>query len=408
MTLKKPKTGEITGPQRISYSWGQGQDTLYRDTLRGTYEQYRSIRLDPTIALARRTIVSAIVAGSWNIAADDDVPEEAVDFMRHVMSLRETFLLNCVAYGSIDFGWCGFEKIFVVDENRIKINSLKPLLHDITTILVTNTGNFAGYRQRPANGTELDLAPDKCLHTAFEVEAGNLYGSPLLENVRASYNMWNESNDGARRYDKKVAGTHWIVRYPPGTGIVNGETKDNGDIAALLLAALESSGSLALPTTTAEVLQELANVEVADLYGWHVDLLSDDSKKQASFNESLQYLDKQKVRGLGLPERAILEGQHGTLAESAVQGDWATITFERLDREIVRIVNAQLVNQLIELNFGPELIGKVRLEAAPLVDETIGFYQDIYKEILKTGDSGLDLAGLKDKLNLPQVEENEE
>ncbi len=412
---KKPKKAELTGPQTVTYSFGDGVLNRSYVTI-GTYKELRAVRKDPTVQLARALLVSCIQAGSWNIEADDDVPAEVKDFFGHVLPLREDFIYNAVAYGKVDFGWCGFEKIFSSDGNRIMIESLKPLLHDMTLVMVTPHGRFNGYRQNsmgwgvlnPQAGTigptmPLDIPIEKCFHIAFGVEAGYLYGMPLLENIRASMDMWDECNDGARRYDKKLAGTHWVVKYPPGTGTVDGESVDNGVIAAQILAALESSGSVAMPTTAATVLQEIVNAEVGNLYAWSVELLDDKGKKQASFSDRLKYLDTQKVRGLGFPERAILEGSFGTKAEAGVHGDLALQNMEATDRQIVRVFNQQLINQLLVLNFGEQYQDKVRVVAAPLVDKQIDFLRKVYEERSKA-DPDIDLQGMRDKLGVPTEE----
>lgn len=398
---KKKLTEELTGSQTISYSFGQGTLSKASYAQTGTYAQLRAVRKDPTVSLARGLLISCIQAGSWNIEADEDVSDDIREFIEHILPLRDSFLYNCIALGRVDFGWVGFEKLFTTDGKRIKLDGLKPLLHDMTTILVTGNGKFNGFRQNPLSGTPTDVPLEKSFHIAFDVEAGNLYGYPLLENVRAAMDMWTEGNDGARRYDKKIAGTHWVIKYPPGTGTVDGVSKDNGEIAALLLAALESSGSIAIPTTTATVLQEMINAEVGDLYAWHVDLLEDAGGKQIDFISRLKYLDTLKVRGLLLPERAILEGQFGTKAEAGEHGDMMIINMEQIDKAIVSMVNEQVINQLVELNFGPDMVGKIWLVALPLIDSQISFLRKLYE---KLNDKDLDVETLRNKLDLPTKE----
>ena len=400
---KADLTAETTSSQTISMLWGA--QTLTRDYSQvGTYLQLRAVRKDPTVALARGLLVSCIQAGSWNVEADPDVDEKVSQFIQHVLPLREAFLDNVIAFGLVDYGWIGFEKIFAVKDGQIIIESLKPLLHDITSILVTKQGRFNGYRQHPMlAGAGLDISPDKCFHSAFGVEAGNYYGVPLLENIREAYDMWLECNAGARRYDMKLAGTHWVISYPPGTSTIDGESVDNGDVATLMLTALESSGSVAIPTTTATVLAEIINADVANLYRWQVQLLSDTSPRQESFSVRLKYLDSLKVRGLLMPERSILEGQYGTKAEAGEHGNFALTNMESIDRQIASSVNAQLVNPLLVWNFGEQYKDKVRVVAAPLVDKQIAFLQTVYKELSKT-DADIDLQGLRDKLNIPTSE----
>lgn len=395
----KPRKKEITGLQSISLSYGLG--ILSRDYSRvGTYRQLRVVRKDPTVQLARGMLISCIQAGNWNVEADEDVSEDVTEFIKHILPLREDFLYNVVAYGKVDYGWCGFEKIFGTDGSRIYIESLKPLLHDITTILVTKQGHFNGYRQTPVAGemVEVDVPPEKCLHIAFGVEAGNYYGMPLLENIRQAMDDWSDCNDGAKRYDLKLAGSHWVIKYPPGTTTVDDESVDNGEIAARVLDALMSSGSVAIPTTSATVIQELTGAGVANIYAWDVSLLSDSGGRQESFGKRLSYLDSQKVRGLLMPERTLLEGEHGTKAEAATHLNLALNNFEASDRGITRMFNRQLVDQLVELNFGRELVGKVRLVSAPLVDEQLSFLQKVYANL---DDPDIDVGALRDKMNIP-------
>ncbi len=95
--------------------------------------------------------------------------------------------------------------------------------------------------------------------------------------------------------------------------------------------------------------------------------------QQQGFVDRLRYLDSLKVRGMLLPERAILEGQHGTLSESQSQGNLALLQAELVHHHLTREINRQAVDPVLEANWGPAYRGKVRLEAAPLSDANQGF-----------------------------------
>lgn len=409
---RKPVKKEATGPQTVSYSFGDG--ILRRDyTGVGTYTQLRALRKDPTVALARAMLISCIQAGSWSIEADDDISDDIKEFMEHVFLLREDFLYNAIAFGKVDFGWMGFEKIWKVENDRYMIEYLKPLLHDYTHILVTKHGRFNGYKQKnvgmgvlvstitsggPIN--EVELKVEKCLHVAFGVEAGNYYGTPLLENVRQTCDDWDDCNDGAKRYDLKLAGSHWVVKYPPGTGLNSaGETVNNSELANTILTAVESSGSIAMPQTSITTVQEILNDSQADAFSWSVELIGDKGQgKQESFSKRLKYLDIQKVRGLLMPERSLLEGEHGTKAEAGEHIGLMLTNMQEIDKAITRTVNSQLINQLVKLNFGKELVGKVRLISTPLVDTQLKFLQELY---IEQKDNDINLQAVRDKLDVP-------
>ena len=395
---------EKTGKQTIRYLYDSGElDRSGTDF--GTYAAYRALRKDPTISLGRGLLVAGILAGAWSVESDEDTRSDIVDFVKTLLPMRENIMRTAVGYGRVDFGWMPFEKIYTV-VNGLVVMRLKPLLHDITSILLDGRGNFAGYRQRNMQSAiPVDIPVEKCLHIAFDVEGANLYGVPLLENVRAIQTSWNDCDAGAKRYDKKIAGSHWVIHYPPGTSEIDGETVENADIAAQLQNALESSGSMSLPSTTADCVQELADAAVAKLYQWDVKLISDTGSRQPAFGERLKYLDALKVRGLILPERSMLEGQFGTKAEAGEHIGLAITGMEGIDKTITRQINEQVVNTLVLFNYGPEYVGKVRLVPAPLVDLKAAFLRKLYLALAPNETGTIDTVALKEQLSIPILKE---
>ena len=397
---------ELTGIQTVLYTYSNHVLSRPTATL-GTYKLYRELAKDPTIALAKGILVSGVLAGSWSVEADKGVSEDRVEFIKDLLiPMREFIMRSAVSYGRVNFGWQGWEKVFGVVDGKLSLTKLKPLLHDMTIILIDEQGNFAGYKQQNMQtAIPVFLPVEKCLHIAFDVEGANLYGKPLLENVRATQASWSDCDAGAKRYDKKLAGSHFVVHYPPGTSQVDGEAVENSEIAKQLLNALESSGSMAMPSTTAQYVQELNDLNVAKLYQWEVTILSDAKAKQPTFLKRLQYLDTLKVRGLILPERTILEGTHGTKADAGEHIGIAMTGMTLLDQAITREINTQVVDQLLELNFGAAAIGTVRLVAAPLIDTEALFLRELYLELAKTHERGtIDTGALKDALHIPTQE----
>lgn len=400
-----PELGTVTGQQTVGFIIPYDGE-LQKDTTKvGTERDLRLLRKDPTISLGSGLLVSGILAGAWSVESDEEDLEEVVDFIKAVMlPLRESIIRPAVAFGRISYGWMPYEEVFAIKDGRLVVERLKPLLHDITRILIDTNGNFRGFRQRgPGQPLEVDVPLEKCCLINFAVEGGDLYGYPLLENIRAVQDAWTECDKGAKKYDKKIAGAHWCIYYPIGTSIRNDEPIDNYEIAMEILAALEASGSIVLPSTVAEEIQELNKEHISKLYQWRVELISDLSPRQASFIEREKYLDGLKLRGLGVPERACTEGKYGTRAESETHVDLLITNMESTDRAIVQAVNTQVVDQLLELNW---LLppGTVRLVAAPLIDEQIAFLRKLY---LTLSSKQVDIVALQEKLNIPLGEEPE-
>lgn len=85
----------------------------------------------------------------------------------------------------------------------------------------------------------------------------------------------------------------------------------------------------------------------------------------------------------------------------------AIAALQEADREITRLVNVQCVDQLLALNFGEKMQGKVRLVCTPLVDLQVEYLRDLYKLIFGTASATelaqIDTETLKERLGVPVV-----
>lgn len=374
-----------------------------------TYDTYRAMRTQPTLALARALTVAPIVAGQWSTFAEEGVDDDVIKFIEDQLFPLRPLIMEQALLSRIDFGWQGWEKVFDVKDGLIVLKKLKPLLQDITDILIDPaTGAFAGFQQR-SGLTVLEL--ERSLLISWQVEGTNWYGQPLLENARSTYIAWSGANDSATRYDTKVAGAHWIVHYPAGHTTVDGALTSNVELATSILNALEGTGSVAIPRTPVEYVEQM-NEQSGP--GWEIELLSDSSPKQSSIIQRQDYLDKNFVRALLWPERALLEGQYGTKAEASVHAGAALTHMELVDAHITRLINWYVVDQLLALNFGESMRGSVRLESSPILDERQEFLRTLFEGILKDPAGFAEIAGrldveaLFDRLEIPKLDVSED
>ena len=236
-------------------------------------------------------------------------------------------------------------------------------MQDITEILVNECGTFAGLKQ-----SKVVLPVQNCLLLSFRVEGTDWYGTPLLENARETWNDWRDANRGAARYDRKVAGAHWVVRYPQRQEIdATGRTRESADMAQEVLSTLEASGSIAL------LNEPTAGDPANPSQQWLIELLEDAGGRQPTFVERLRYLDSLMARATLIPERSVLEGQYGTKAEAGEQIDLALTHADLAHRHVTRLVNWHAVDQLLAINWGDEYRGTVRLVASPIRDAKLQY-----------------------------------
>lgn len=391
---------EKTKPQVLTAS--SFDDTLQKPLTCGTfYKDIRDLRKDPTIALARMLVTAPVLASQWSIESEENAPEGAQDFIAEVMQPFRTHILRTGYYGCLDFGWQPYEKVFEIDsQGRFILKKLKPLLQDITDILIDPAnGALVGIKQ-----DELKMPIEECLVFYFNVEGTNWYGESTLWNAKATQDKWNKVDTAATRYDTKIAGSHWVIHYPIGSSLVDGVETDNFTVAKNILAQLEASGSIVVPRKITDIVDDL-NKDAPD--AWVIELKGDEGKGATPFVERMKYLDALKVRSLGLPERAVLEGQFGTKAEAEAHADFAITNIELNHLMLVQLVNWHLVNQLLVMNYGASAVNTVYIQPTPLTDLALSYLKTVYDRVLAdpTGFMNelatMDLEALKDKLGIP-------
>lgn len=396
-------TIEQTGQQN---TYTQLDGRLARFTSFASYKTYRAMRRDPTIWIARQLATAPAISAPWSVESRDYAPSGASDLIAETfLPLRIDFLMHSIL-GNADYGWQGFENVSGVDfQGRVRTAKLKPLLHDMTEILICpKTGAFDGYVQDTVFGEEQRLYAPQVFHTVLNYEGTDWYGEPDMEAARKAYDDWNTVNRAAERYDRKIAGSHWVVHFPNGVSLVNGVETDNLIVAKGIINTLQASGAVAIPSTLSEFTAELSKDSKE---AWRIELLSDQNGSKAAFIDRMKYLDALKARAFCLPERAIQEGTFGTKAEAEAHANMALTLCERKHRQLVTCLNNGPVQNMMRVNYGKAFADSVYLEPAPIVDEFRTILVELYKIILQNPDAlmselhRIDLEQLADRLNLP-------
>lgn len=401
-------SGEETPAQILSENWNFGSPYLPRTRLQSCafYRKVRAMRLDPTIALGRLIAIAPLMLSEWSVEKKDDAPDGAQDLISEIFLPLRSHIIQTGYYGRMDFGWQGYEKVIDYVDGADRLIKLKPLLPDTTDILIeTATGAFAGFAYCDIWKNQYSLDSAKCLLLNQNVEGANLYGQGFMACAEMPYDKWLQVEDAANRYDRKMAGAHWVIGYPLGNSEINGKTVDNFDVARHIGEALKASSTTVIPTTLSARIDSLNENSQTGEELWYIKLLAD-SGGQTTFIERQKYFDALKVRALGLPERSVLEGQFGTKAESEIHGDWAIMGAMVSHSDILQTVNWHAVNQVLNLNYGPDAENTVYLKPTPLMDADKEFLQDLYKTILASSIGAaeiptIDLEAYKQKLGIP-------
>jgi hypothetical protein len=391
-------TTERTGIQSASVgiSLGLGTQQLAY-SLPASYATYRTIRKDPTIAMVRMLISAGIVSAGRAVEKDDDVPEAIHRFIVDQIFPHTEAIVERAILDGIDFGWSPFEIVLSSVDGQVTLSKVKPLLQDITAILVDDRGNFVGFIQNSTTVLPFDLS----LLIPWRVEGSNWYGYPLLENARDVFTQWGGANATAQVYDSKVAGTRLVIYYPPGQSKDSaGTLRENSDIAQEIMGVLELSGSVTVPTTAARWVDELEKQST----GWRIEVLDDKGPNPSQAIERLKYLDMNKCRALGMPERVILEGSIEVKADSIVPAQFALRNMEIMHAYVCKHIQ-KIIDLLLTLNYGAEWIGKVYVVPGAIVEEGKELLGEVAMSLIEKDPSIVDANALLDKALIPKASE---
>lgn len=416
-TVKVPAAGEQTIIQQQGLGTALGMTSsltsLYTetgDTPPGNYKTYRKMRGNPTTALARMAAGAPIKASTYAVEMIDGAKDEWREFISEQLEGIWPLLIRNMLF-ALDYGWQSFEKVWGEHDGKWIYTKIKPLMPDVTKIIIDpKTGVFGGIRQKG-----VELPPEKVFVYSHNMEYGNFYGRSRHENIRENaWWPWCKITERLLKYASKTAGIIPMIQYPPGKSLnkANSEVA-NSDIADLVLRRLGDGHGVTMPNTLAKYALELSRqgVDPGDLKAWQISFLEAKGRHGMDFVAMMRHYEALIVRGWLVPERAILEGQHGTKAEAGVHTKVATLGSSQLFDDMLRQINWYIINPLLLYNFGPDAENKVYVINNAMDPGLLEFLQGMMKEVLSNPANvdlfirWLDIDQILDTLNLPKSAE---
>ena len=377
------------------------------------YTKVQKIKKQPTVALVRQMIVALIQSAGWRIEVTEDAPEGAEKLIKDTVFPHRFHLIRRALLGCMDFGWCPFEVLYkMTPNNQLGVKKFKHLIQDCTEIFADKkSGDFRGfYQETREEGKPVKIMGQYAQLFNFDVEGDYHYGYATMKNIEAPYDNYVKVDEAAARYDNKIAGANWQIHYPEGTTLIEGEEVDNYVVAQRLYQAIKASSGIIVPSTVKEYIEELSEKSE---FAWKIELIEAKGSSKANFGDRQSYLDKLFVRGLGFPERTILEGEHGTKAEAGEHGDFALTGVELRHEELLISLNEQTINYLLKTNFGEQFENTVTICPNPLTDSDKAIMAKIYDaiiadpELLRQEMTKIDHSALREKLNVPVDEDDD-
>ena len=422
-SVAAPSGGEKSGIQSRGGTLGIGLVDGFGKPPVGTFDLYRKMRLNPTLALARVVDNSPVKAADWGYESSENAPNDALDFIKAVMKpLLRGIVKDCLR--SRDYGFTAFEKVWAIEDVNgrlaITLKKLKSLLVDITTPRVDKEdGGFAGIK----NG-KTELEPVDSFWFTYDGEPGNeWFGLSKFETVRRSgvWTAWDTTLKKLGNYLGLAAGPLPLIQYPLGKSLdADGNEVDNFEIAKTILQNIQKGKGIIAPNELVKYATEFLNrgVDMSKLQAWRFDFMETKGQHGKEFVGAMEYFDKLLLRGRLVPERAAIEGQHGTKAESQEHAGIVLTGAEDFLEDLEDCINRFIIDPLLIFNFGADAKGSVTINHAPLVDEKLVLIREMVTTVLTNPantqlfldvfdlDSALQQMGLPKAADLTKAIEN--
>jgi hypothetical protein len=389
----------------------------FADPFPGTYPNYRRMSSNPTLALAKAVKTGPLLASAWGWQAKDkETPDEIVAFIRDMLDPMRPFVLNDMLF-ALDMGNQSFELVWEretgtkpkLPATRYVIRKIKPLLQELTTVLVDpKTGQFKGLQ----NG-QTTLNPGECFHFPYDMRAGNWYGRSLHENVRREFCDYDADAKEMAKLAKKLSGIVAIARVLRGMAKdKDGKDVDRFTVAKTVVAGLAQSKGVVFESLAHDADDLRNNPDLAKLTDITIETLDFGSTSPAlsSMLDKRKQYQSEFMQGWLLPPRAALEGQHGTLAEAEVHADVGITGAEILHQYAVTFFNWYVVDPLLVLNFGEQARGSIYATPAPILDSKKIVLKQILTAILQNAATlemalaQIDTDAIYDQLDIPKRE----
>lgn len=368
------------------------------------YDIAREVRKDPTCALARAFFLAPILTANWTIEANKE---------KHKKVLEQALVLKgevhkTAARSCLDYGWQAWEAVPYVREGgvwRIKARALK---HDITSFYLQG-GEIAGVVNGATPFTTSGTV-NLPLSEMFAVSTMAEYDNPYGEAVTPQASPWVIAGELAEeewaRYGSKIAGSHWVIKYPIGSTPLlqaNGEVVDtpNEEIVQTIIETLKSSSIVALPVDK-DITQVRAQMRTDNSTegAWDVKLITDHGNAADVFSMRERAININKMRAFWLPERSVTEGASntGTKSDSVSAGDAALQVIESWSEDLMQSMNGPrgLVRLLFEVNDIEWYEGIASIKQSPLKDADRAFMRELIRTVVNN-------VGAADTLNLEEV-----
>jgi hypothetical protein len=347
----------------------QVNDSTY-DPIPGTYDNYDRIERTPYIAMAKAIKCDPILSapGGYEVR-DKTVPDALVAactrYIEPLIPLLLEHMIDALGMGNfpgeiiwdfVDSDVPGTPSRMMVPIEVMPLDQRKVEVR----VLESDTKVFAGL----AYG-EVKLDPVECIYYRYDPRPRGSYwwyGRSLNENIRNEFGEYELNKELMYRLGKKLSGIAVIAKIIRGMARdAQGNSIDRFQQALDIVRTLAGSDGAVFETVAAGVEDAIANPDKLKIQDIMVEPIKvgDTAPAYETLLKKRVQMQQEMVMGWLTPPRSMMESQHGSRADSEVQTSTVKVQTDRTGIYLHRVINTQLIDPFLELNFGPKWKGAV-------------------------------------------------
>ena len=375
------------------------------------FATYKKMAIDPQIILGLFLLKGWVGGLKYKISCPD-IEMEAV--MKHSLGLVWKKLIRNLV-DSVIFGFQFGEKVWQREDVELphpvtpepgKLVFSGTILNYKKIKFLDPSKDFKFYKnesdeitkvvQRNRRG-EVSIPRDKLVWFALDERYSGIFGTSRLKAVYSTWYYAQVTNQLLLRDNEQRGAPHLEVRFPIGSTVFDGEPVDNSLLAARYAQSIKSSGVVILPSSVDDKGNHKWSVAYAD---------TKRASDSSPFMDYIQYADSRKLSAIGIPAAVLGDA---TFGQADAQGDLLLVIIEDIISQIEDVIQKDVVRQLVEFNWGPKEVSKVKLT----IDRSSLGRKRLFKEILihvlriASSREGLnpknlpDIAGMCEDLDIP-------
>lgn len=338
---------------------------------------YEKMMKDGQVKAGMDMIKLAVSARGFTVTGDTPETKQYAEFINSnfetIRGNMEDVLGEMLT--ALEYGYSCTEKVFELDEGKIKLKKMK-VLNPHTVQAKTDRFGDLEFVLQSIGSKQIKIPADKILWYAYDKRFGNPYGQSALRTVYKHWfikdKMYRFANIAYERY---------------GTPLLVGNVADAKDVGKMkqLLSKINGLTGLAISGGDSVTAIQGSN---ADFVGY------------------IEHHDRKIMESLLVPPMLMStgRGQNGSYALSSNQFDIFIIRLEALQRDLKALIEEQIIRPLIDLNF-PNVKAYPSFNFKPFTDEDTEKMARVFQMLITAQVVDASEEWIREELGFPAMSE---